>query len=272
MRPVVDHVPFAVADLEAGIERFEAIGLRPERGGMHPDAGTEMAQIVLPDGSYLECIAPTEPRPRFWGPYFERAEPWAGPCGWCVETGSVHAECQRLIDHDVTVHGPMSGRRTRPDGTAVEWDAAFLGEDTDQLLPFLIADRTPRSRRVPDSTLHGGPLSGIARVVLGVQELSAAVERLRRLYRLPTPEYDVDTHFGELAWFPGQDLLICAPEDGPVRARVDTYGPGPVAVLLGGDLDEAVHQYPLSDGREWLGRRVRFVEGFDHQLGVIDRR
>lgn len=271
MRPVVDHVPFAVEDLEAGIERFEAVGIRPEPGGSHPEAGTEMAQIVLPDGSYLELLAPSEAEPAWWQRYFDRADPWAGPCGWCVETGSVHAECQRLIDHDVTVHGPTTGHRTRPDGTRVEWDAAFLGEDTEQFLPFLIADRTPRSRRVPDSTLYGGPISGIDRVVLGVDEMAPAVERLRRLYRLPSPEYDVDERFGEVAWFPGQDILLSAPDDGPVASRIETFGAGPVAVLLSADIDQAIHRYPLSEGRAWRDRRVRFLEGFEHQIGLVDR-
>ncbi|MUV61302.1 VOC family protein, partial [Halobacterium sp. CBA1126] len=127
MRPVIDHVPFAASDLDALVDRFEAAGFDPTYGGEHPDAGTEMAALVLPDGSYLELVAPTREDHDRWQAHFDAADPVAGPCDWCVETGSVHAECQRVIDHDVTVHGPVRGRRERPDGTVVEWDHAVLG-------------------------------------------------------------------------------------------------------------------------------------------------
>jgi len=124
MRPVIDHVPFAGASLDALVERFETAGFDPDYGGEHPGAGTEMSMLVFPDGSYVELVAPTRPKTAWWGAFFDAADPLAGPSDWCVETGSVHAECQRLIDHDVEVHGPSRGRRERrritPKGRAPE--------------------------------------------------------------------------------------------------------------------------------------------------------
>lgn len=271
MRPVVDHVPFAVADLESGLELFESIGLPVERGGTHPGAGTENALVPFPDGSYVEIIAPTRDEPEMWGAFFQRADPIAGPCAWVVETGSVHSECQRVIEHEVEVHGPSKGSRERPDGTHVEWDLAFLGPPEDHLLPILLADRTPRDRRVPDSSLYGSPLSGIDRVVLGVEDLAATVDRFTRLYRLPRPEEGYDQTFGEFAWFPGQDVVLAEPVHGPLRERVDTYGPTPLSVLLVADIDDASHQFPLTDPRDWLGYRVRFFTALDMRLGLISR-
>lgn len=271
MRPVVDHVPFAVDDLESGIDLFESAGLPMQRGGSHAEVGTENALVPFPDGSYLEAIASTHDQPDLWEEYFQGAQPLAGPCGWIVETGSVHSECQRLIEHGVEVHGPTSGRRERPDGTTAEWDMAFLGSDEDNLLPVLLADRTPRGRRVPESSLYGSPLSGIDRVVLGVNDLAATVELFRGLYRLPSPEEEFDQTFGEMAWFPGQDIVFAEPVDGAMRDRVDTYGPSPLSVLLVADVDEASHQFQLAERRDWLGRRVRFFSGFDLRIGVISR-
>ena len=268
MRPVIDHVPFAASDLDVLVQRFEAAGFDPAYGGAHPDAGTEMAALVLPDGSYLELVAPTREDPDRWPAYFDAADPVVGPCDWCVETGSVHAECQRVIDHDVTVHGPIHGRRERPDGTLVEWDHAFLGGD-DGLLPFVVSDRTPREYRVPDSDLYGSPVSGISWVVLATDDLANAVERFQRLYRLPEPDHDYDDTYGDLARFPGQDVVLCEPAGGRVRDRLDQLGPGPVSVLLSADVDDARHRHPLDGGREWFGRRVRFVDGLDGYLGVV---
>jgi len=111
--------------------------------------------------------------------------PLGGPSDWCVESGSVHAECQRLIDHDVEVHGPSRGSRERPDGTVVEWDNAFLGPPDEHLLPFVVSDRTPREYRVPDSELYGSPVSGIAWVVLATDDMERTVDRFERLYRFP---------------------------------------------------------------------------------------
>jgi hypothetical protein len=269
MRPVVDHVPFAVRDLDAAIERFERVGLPPTPGGTHGDGTTEMALVAMPDGSYLELIAPTgDGTPGFWPDALQRG---AGPCAWCVQAGSVHTELQRFISHDVRVDGPNRARRERPDGTHVEWDMGFLGPADDEVLPFLIADRTPREYRVPDAELYGSPLSGVGWVVVAVRDLDAAVEQFARLYRLPEPRTDVDTRFGEMAWFPEQAFVLAEPSDGPVAQRVDTLGPGPAAVLLSADLDRAHGQFSLTGGRSLFDRRLAFFDDFDEQLGVVSR-
>ncbi|MFC3476828.1 VOC family protein [Halobacterium litoreum] len=271
MRPVIDHVPFAGASHDALVERFETAGFSPDYGGEHPDAGTEMSALVFPDGSYLELVAPTRDDPAWWGDFFEYGDPVAGPSDWCIESGSVHAECQRVIDHDVEVHGPSHGSRERPDGTVVEWDNAFLGPPDEHLLPFVVTDRTPREYRVPDADNYGAPVSGIDCVVLATEDLESAVDRFRRLYRFPNPEYDYDDAFGDLASFPGQDVVLCEPTDGELRERVDRFGPCPATVLLTADVDDAVHQHPLDGGREWFERRVRMVEGLAPHLGVVSR-
>lgn len=271
MRPVIDHVPFAGASLDVLVERFETAGFDPEYGGEHPGVGTEMSMLVFPDGSYLQLVAPAREDPGWWREFFANADPIAGPSGWCVETGSVHGECQRAIDHDVEVHGPRRGFRDRPDGVTVEWDAAALGPRDHHLLPFLITDRTPREYRVPDATNFGAPISGVDCIVLAVPDLSDAIDCFTRLYRLPTPDHDYDDDFGELVSFPGQDVILAEPTTGWAADRVDTYGPVPAAVFLTADVDDARHRHPLDGGREWFGRRVRMIEGFDGYLGVISR-
>lgn len=271
MRPVIDHVPFTGASLDALVERFETAGFSPEYGGEHPGAGTEMSMLVFPDGSYVELVAPTQEETGWWGEFFDVADPLAGPSDWCVESGSVHAECQRLIDHDVEIHGPSRGSRERPDGKTVEWDSAFLDPEGRHLLPFLVSDRTPREYRVPDANNFGAPVSGVECVVLAVPDLEAAVDRFQRLYRFPDPNRDYDDEFGDLATFPGQDVVLSEPSSGWVADRVDEFGPVPATVLLTADVDDARHRHPLDGGREWFDRRVRMVDGLDGYLGVVSR-
>ncbi|MFW6003160.1 MAG: VOC family protein [Halanaeroarchaeum sp.] len=270
MRPVVDHVPVAVRDLDAAIARFERVGLPPQYGGTHGDGTTEMALLPLPDGSYVELIASTgEGEPGFWPAALEAG---IGPCAWCVQAGSVHNELQRFITHDVRVDGPQRASRDRPDGRHVEWDMGFLGPDDREVLPFLIADRTPREYRVPDSDLYGSPLSGIGWVVIAVSDLDASVEQFARLYRLPEPETDVDTHFGEMAWFPEQAFVLVEPTVDPLLSRLESYGAGPVAVFLSAEMDRATEQFPLTGARSLFDRRLAFLEGFDDQVGLVSRR
>lgn len=267
MRLDIDHVPFAAASLESATEKFDQLGIPTQYGGKHPDAGTEMALIPLPDGTYIEVIAPIRDDPDYW-PEFLAAD--AGPCSWCVRSEQVHAECQRIIEHDVQVSGPIRGSRERPDGVLVEWDHAFIGGPDDHTFPFVVTDRTPQAYRIPDSELHSSPISGIGSVVLAVSDIAAVTDRFLDLYRLPRPTRDTDSFFGDIVEFPGHTVHLASPGNGPLTDRLERFGDAPAAILLEGDIDEARSEYPLGNGTTWFGRTVAFFDGFDRQLGIIE--
>src|SRR5450432_2984276 len=59
-RPQLDHIVFLVPNLEAAMDRFEAMtGVRPLSGGVAPGrAASHNALVGLGGGSYLEVFSP----------------------------------------------------------------------------------------------------------------------------------------------------------------------------------------------------------------------
>jgi hypothetical protein len=277
----IDHVPFAWSDHDELVAEFSSLGLAPEYGGEHDNGVTQMSAVCFDDGSYVELVAPVpgdvDLDGGYW-PAFVRTD--GGPCAWCVEVDDVVRAVKRAVDAGVPVAGPWHESRERADGVRVEWDRAeFGGPDDGQTYPFAIADRTPRAYRVqPTESVSGGPLTGIADVVVAVPDLDASVGQLDRLYRLPTPRRTDAPAFGaRLASFPGQPLTLATPLDGDRGAwlaeRLDAYGTCPCACLLGvEDLDVARDRHPLQDPETWFDRRVAWVDSatLARTLGVVE--
>ena len=179
----IDHVVIAVSALPEAMEWFRDAGFAVTPGGRHDALPTENALVAFPDGSYLELLATRDPAQR---------EEWRGLAHrpeWERHLRGVSAVARRFLPSlagpdgvvDVCLHGRPLGRRAsdlrrigeraagpvrmsreKPDGERLEWEL-LLPES--RRLPFWIADRTPRSRRVPSSseaTAHANGTTGIA--------------------------------------------------------------------------------------------------------------
>ena len=273
----IDHVPFAYSDLEAISDEFTRLGLTADYGGVHGNDVTHMSVLGFDDRSYVELIAErTEGDHDFW-PAHIRAD--AGPAAWCVRVPDVVETCKRMLERGVPVRGPLSDSRERDDGTFLEWDRAEFGTAENRLLlPFAIADRTPLSARVePSASVADGPLTGIEQVVLGVQDLEAAIDLFRDCYRIPTPIRGTVPGFGTVAAVPGFPIAFATPaseSDGWLASRLETFSDGPCSCLLAtDDLETARNRYPLGDSIEWPDGRVAFFESelLGRRLGVLER-
>ncbi len=63
----LDHVVWAVPNLQMGIEAFEQLtGVNPVKGGVHPDYGTHNALVRIGEKSYLELLAPLRNAQSCW--------------------------------------------------------------------------------------------------------------------------------------------------------------------------------------------------------------
>lgn len=140
--PLVDHLVYAVPDLELGIARIESLlGIRAVQGGRHPGGGTRNALVSLGPGTYLEIIGPDPEQPepearRVFG-IDELVEPRLAT--WAArgrELEALRAEASAAGVHLGDVAG---GSRMRPDGVLLSWQyTSPEAVIADGLVPFFI--------------------------------------------------------------------------------------------------------------------------------------
>ena len=185
----VDHVLYAVHDLEAAGERFaEEFGLDSVEGGSHPEWGT--ANRIVPLGSaYVELIAVVDPQVAassdFGRPVLDAVAIDQRLVGWVVATADLQRIAHRL-DLDVA-----RGSRTKPDGTTLRWQLAGVAPALDAgALPIFIEWGDPPTHH-PGATKaeHRVTPSGIAWVEVAYEE-----ESLRTWLG---GDVDVQVHFAD---------------------------------------------------------------------------
>ena len=154
----VDHLVFAVADLDRGIELIERLtGVRAVIGGRHPGLGTWNALISLGPATYLEIIAPDPGQPDFSGTRPFGLDTLPGPrlVTWAARTSDIEAIAGIGAGPGVV----MSGSRRRPDGALLRWrftDPAEVVENG--VVPFFIDwgdSPHPAASAPPGATLAG---------------------------------------------------------------------------------------------------------------------
>ena len=272
----LDHVSICGSNLDALRQAFTDVGLTPDFGGPHGNGVTQMALIGFDDGTYVELIAPVKAgatEGSEWGKYMSGD---AGTCAWAVGTNVLLQEVDRLKKAGIAVTAPERGSRKRPDGMSVEWMTADAGPGTPgSMLPFMIEDQTPRAWRVqPSASVQGAPVSGVENVVLGVNNLDAAIALFRKAYGWAEPLTETQKDFGKMAYFPGEPVILAAPSGGGwLEERLGKFGEAPVAVLLNArDFAAAGKKYKLSGTKTWFGQKVAWFDAGKLKgvrLGVI---
>lgn len=138
----VDHIVYAVPDLEEGVASIEErLGVRAAPGGRHESTGSHNALLGLGGATYLEIIAPdptnpNPPRPRSFNMDQDR-NPRLG--GWATRSADIDATVARAraAGYDPGPVWPLS--RRRPDGVLLEWRLTRSDDSgSDFVLPFVI--------------------------------------------------------------------------------------------------------------------------------------
>ena len=179
MTLTLDHVVILVADLDAAIVDYAALGFNVQPGGTHADGATHNALIVFGDGSYLELIAFLKPEsPHRWGAWARRGH--EGFIDFALLPDLVGRVVEEARARGLILEGPIDGGRLRPDGQRLQWQIATPPTAD---LPFLCGDVTPRALRVRegDVRLHANGVTGIASLTVAVADLDASLGRYRAL-------------------------------------------------------------------------------------------
>jgi len=266
----VDHATVAGTDLKKMEAALASIGIHAEYGGPHSNHATEMALASFPDGSYLELIAiqpsgdPAAVTAHYWSKWMKAN---AGPCAWAVRSEDVAAEVKRLQAAGVHMNGMQKSGRERPDGVRLDWEAAPVGsEPNGTFFPFLIRDISAREKRAyPSGKPAVTDFRGIARVVVAVHDLKAAIARYRAAYGLPEPVQQSDAAFGaRLAFFPGTPVILAEPLNASswLTDRLKQVGESPCAFILGGHKGG---NYKVASKSQWHGEQVSWFDS--NQLG-----
>ncbi len=260
----LDHVSVCGSNLDALRQAFTDVGLTPDVGGAHGNGVTQMALLGFDDASYIELIAPVKPGGTAGSDWAKFMSDDAVTCAWAVGSNVLLQEVDRLKKAGIPVTPPERGSRKRPDGMSVEWMTADVGSGTPgSTLPFIIEDQTPRAWRVQTSaSVQGAPVSGIENVVLGVNNLDAAIALFRKAYGWSDPLTETQKDIGKLAYFPGEPVILASPSGGGWLAEhLAKYGETPVAYLLATrDFPAAAKKYRLSGGKTWFGQKVAWFD------------
>jgi len=267
-KPVVvlqlDHASVCGADLDALRQAFTEVGLTPDFGGPHGNGITQMALVGFADESYLELIAPVKPGVTLGSDWAQYMVSDATSCAWAVASNALAEELDRLKKAGIAVSAPEHGSRKRPDGMSLQWTTAQVGPGgPGSMMPFMIEDQTPRAWRVqPSASVKDAPLRGVESVVLGVNNLEAAIALFRKAYGWAEPLTELQKDFGRMAYFPGEPVILASPAGGGWLAdRLAKYGEAPVAFLIGtNDFTAASKKYKLSGGKVWFGQRVGWFD------------
>ena len=159
----IDHLVFTCADLDAGIAWAErTFGVRPVRGGAHPQWGTHNALMSLGRERYLELLAPDPNAPSagranvagraLFGMGLGASvgavdgaahEAWltAAPrlTTWMLHSRTIDPLLTAALHAGVDLGRVTAGSRMRADGTEISWEIAIPpARPLDGCVPWLI--------------------------------------------------------------------------------------------------------------------------------------
>ncbi len=168
----IDHIVIAGPDLDKLTAAFEAIGFHVVAGGRHP-IGSYNTLIGLQDGAYVELLSFYEESPGhyWWDAVHVRG---GGLIDFCMQTDDIQSDYAAFAVQGLEMSGLVGLSRERFDGYHLAWVNNEVYGQYQGLIPFIIADKTPREERVPQQHQHDNRVTGIDTLTLAASDLERA--------------------------------------------------------------------------------------------------
>ena len=132
----LDHIMFACADLQTGIDEiYELTGVMPAPGGSHPGVGTRNALLSLDNRQYLEIIAP-DPAQDLTGTTGQLLHEHGGSGirSWAIACDNLQRVADQARNNGLDSREIIDMSRTTPDGIEVGLATAVLARRTHAVL------------------------------------------------------------------------------------------------------------------------------------------
>ncbi len=141
MARIVDHIVYAVHNLESAIQQFDhLLGCRPVLGGKHQNQGTKNAVMHLGDQIYLELLTidheNIEVMPPRWMGIDQLEEPAA--TRWALKSSDLKHDRSVLKNFDPTLGKIQKGKRELANGELLSWQMILPSNGSQiDLIPFM---------------------------------------------------------------------------------------------------------------------------------------
>lgn len=139
---LIDHMVYAVFDLDEAIDRFETLlGVRPIFSGHHTTFGTKNALINLTDGAYLELLAIDSSNTSVIPPRWMGMDVLTKPriTRWALKANDFKDDSRILTEYQTEMGQIVGGSRNTDKGKLLQWNLTLpLAHPEVELMPFII--------------------------------------------------------------------------------------------------------------------------------------
>ncbi|HET7577654.1 MAG TPA: VOC family protein [Bacillales bacterium] len=248
----LDHVVHYTKNPEEAVAKMKEEGFHAIQGGEHPNWGTynslcyfdlsyieflgirdlELAKGVT-DNMLVQCVV-------------EQAHVGEGLSQLALRADNMEAAAKRLKEKGLQTGESVPGKRTRKDGSVIEWQLLFPKKDgyDGPPLPFIIewknSDDARRSDLIQQQAIGRHPAGDVylSSIGLAVGNLDKRIAEWQDWFDLEPEERFTDDQLNarcQTLKLEGGNLLFCEPlGDGPVLQTVEKHGEHPILIDLTG--------------------------------------
>lgn len=236
-----DHVVHYTNDPNEAISVLREYGIHAVEGGQHQSRSTYNVLSYF-DLSYIEFISSNDKRSLEETEHPENSlmatliknKFKEGFARFVMRTSDIEKTANRFREKGLHVIGPVPLSRKSPDGTLIEWQLLFVGEQQKGLeYPYFIQWNEQDGERRQDLierkvVIPGSMGATFSHIKIAVHDVEATVKKWSDLFDLPIGKTYLDEEIQAKCiplTLPGGNIVFCSPiEDGVVSKILSTEG------------------------------------------------